>query len=66
MRRVRVALAAGIALTIPALAEAHSISGSGGWADELICLVPAVGLLAAVLLLGRDDKSKGTRKDRSR
>ncbi len=62
MRRVRVALAAGITLAIPALAEAHAISGSGGWADELICLVPAVALLVAVLLLGRDDKSKQAKK----
>jgi hypothetical protein len=62
MRRVRVAAGVGLALAVPALAEAHSISGSGGWADELICLVPAVLLLVAVLLLGRDDRSKQSKK----
>jgi hypothetical protein len=47
-----------IASAIPAAAEAHAIGGSSGWADELICLVPALILLGMVLFLGRDDKSK--------
>ena len=46
---------AGLALVaIPALVEAHTLTGSGSWADELVCLVPALAMVAAVLVLGRD------------
>ena len=55
-RRWRVAIMVGIALAIPTVVEAHVISGAGGWADELICAVPAMVLLGVVLVLGRDDK----------
>lgn len=60
----RRATAVGIVLAIPTVAEAHALSGSAGWADELICLVPALALLGAVLYLGRDDRSKPGAKDK--
>jgi len=60
----RTAAGAGALLAIPALAEAHAISGSAGWADELVCLVPALALLGAVLYLGRDDRPKPGARDK--
>lgn len=52
----------GILGLLPAVAEAHGLTGTSSWTDELICIVPAVVLLAAVFLLGRDDKSTSKRK----
>ncbi|MGH7862177.1 MAG: hypothetical protein ACREOS_08035 [Candidatus Dormibacteraceae bacterium] len=60
----RRATATGILLAIPAVAEAHVIGGSAGWTDELVCLVPALLLLGAVLYLGRDDRPKPGAKDK--
>lgn len=60
----RIATATGIACAIPVVAEAHVVGGSAGWADELICLVPALILLGAVLFLGRDDRPKPGSKDK--
>ncbi|MBX6772822.1 MAG: hypothetical protein IRY83_13910 [Chloroflexi bacterium] len=64
MRWWRPALAALILAALPAAAAAHVIGGTGSWLDELICLVPALALLAAVLFLGRPtpaDRGKGKR-----
>ncbi|HEX5414074.1 MAG TPA: hypothetical protein VFZ25_00310 [Chloroflexota bacterium] len=55
----RIALGVLALLAIPALVEAHTLTGSGGWLDELVCLVPALLMVAAVLVLGRDTPGKG-------
>jgi hypothetical protein len=63
--RLRKVIGAGIALgLVPALAEAHSITGAGGWVDELICLVPAAIMVVLVLVLGREDKTKAAKKNK--
>jgi hypothetical protein len=48
---------------LPVAAEAHSITGAGGWVDELVCLVPAAIMIVLVLVLGRDGKSGAKKKD---
>jgi hypothetical protein len=55
----RVILGATAVLAIPVAAEAHAITGSGGWTDELVCLVPAGIMLALVVILGRTPASRG-------
>ena len=55
----RIVLGAALVLALPVGAEAHSITGSGGWTDELICLVPAGIMLALVLILGRTPTARG-------
>ena len=62
MRWRRVVMGVGVLILIPVVAEAHVIGGSSSWLDELVCLVPSVVLLAAVFLLGRDDKSGSSKK----
>jgi len=63
-RWLRVVVGIGVVATIPAIAEAHVLSGSGGWGDELTCLLPAAVLLAVVLLVGRDSKKDPGGKDK--
>lgn len=53
----RVALGVLALLAVPALVEAHTFTGTGGWLDELVCLVPALVMVAVVLLIGRDSPS---------
>jgi len=57
----RIALGVLALLAIPALVEAHTLTGTGGWLDELVCLVPALLMVGVVLVLGRDSpaRSKG-------
>ncbi len=55
----RIFLGAAAVLAVPVVAEAHTITGSGGWTDELVCLVPAGIMLALVLILGRTPTSRG-------
>lgn len=63
-RWLRVLVGSGAVGTIPAIAEAHVLSGGGGWGDELTCLVPAAVLLAVVLFVGRDSKKGPGGKDK--
>ena len=58
----RVALGVMALLAVPALVEAHTLTGTGGWLDELVCLVPALVMVAVVLLIGRDGPSGGKGK----
>jgi hypothetical protein len=68
---LRVTLAVLALLAIPALVEAHTLTGSGGWLDELVCLVPALAMVVVVLVLGRDKptspetRSGDTKSDKS-
>lgn len=57
--RWRVILGAAILTIVPALASAHGLTGNGSWVDELICLIPALILVALVLILGRDNRKRG-------
>jgi hypothetical protein len=52
----RAGVGGALLLSVPALAEAHILNGSGGWTDELVCLVPAAVLLALVMVVGRNPK----------
>lgn len=61
--RWRVIVGSAILTAIPTLASAHGLTGSGGWVDELICLVPALIMVALVLILGKDNKKRGAPKD---
>jgi hypothetical protein len=45
-----------IAALSPRLASAHTLTGSGGWTDELVCAVPTVVMLVLVFILGRPTK----------
>jgi hypothetical protein len=63
-RWLRASAASGIVGSIPAIADAHVLSGSGGWTDEIGCLVPAFVLLLIVLLVGRDSKKSTEEKKR--
>ncbi len=50
---------------LPAVAEAHGLTGTGSWLDELVCLVPAAIMMVLVLVLGRDPKGKGGKTAKS-
>ena len=63
-RWLRLISGAGVIGTIPGIAEAHVLSGGGGWGDELTCLLPAAVLLAVVLFVGRDSKKDRRGKDK--
>jgi hypothetical protein len=62
-RWLKASLLVGAVSLIPIPAEAHSLTGAGGWVDELICLVPAAIMIVLVLVLGRDNKSGAKKKD---
>ena len=62
-RWLKIALVVGCIAILPAAAEAHSLTGAGGWVDELVCLVPAAIMIVLVLVLGRDGKAGAKKKD---
>lgn len=62
-RWAKVALLVGATALIPIAAEAHSLTGGGGWVDELVCLIPAAIMIVLVLVLGRDGKHSAKKKD---
>lgn len=57
MRWWKVAFGIALLSLVPAVAEAHVVNGSGGWWDELICLVPTVVMLVLVVVLSRPTKN---------
>gem|GEM_PF-6498107 len=58
----RISLGVLALLAIPALVEAHTLTGSGGWWDEMVCLVPALLMVAVVLFVGRDGSASGKQR----
>lgn len=64
MRWWKVAIIVAVLCLLPAAAEAHVLSGSGGWVDELVCLVPAAIMVVLVLVLGRDNKTKPIKRNK--
>ena len=62
-RWLKVALLVGAAALIPLAAEAHGLTGQGGWVDELVCLVPAAIMIVLVLVLGRNGKAGAKKKE---
>jgi hypothetical protein len=63
-RIARLALAAVVAGLAPGLAQAHALTGGGGWTDELVCLVPTAIMLVLVFVLSRPTKyGNAERKD---
>jgi hypothetical protein len=64
MRWWKVGCGVGALGIIPAVAEAHGLTGAGGWVDELVCLVPAAIMVVLVLVLGRDNKNKPIKKEK--
>lgn len=64
MRACKIVLVAVALALIPVAAQAHAFSGTGSWLDELICLVPASIMVILVFMLGRDPKSRGSKKDK--
>ena len=62
-RWFKVAIGAGALGMLPVAAQAHSLTGAGGWVDELVCLVPAAIMIVLVLVLGRNGKSPPNKKD---
>lgn len=55
---LRFPLAAAIVALAPRLAEAHAITGTNSWTDELVCAVPTAIMLVLVFVLGRPTRKK--------
>ncbi len=64
MRTWKTVLAGATIALIPAVAQAHGLTGTGSWLDELVCLVPAAIMVVLVFVLGRDPKSRSSKKDK--
>lgn len=63
LKRWRFVLGVVILSAIPAMASAHGLTGTNSWVDELICLIPALIMVALVLILGKDGQKHGSSKD---